>query len=1417
MNPLESPPITSASCPIQTSADVRCIPSQQCLASRYSHVRWWFVSLLAVAISPVLSRVAPAAEPEVQKPRAAAVKAAPKPKVVPSKQEVPADILDPAAWSIGAGKTGTLELSKLDGHSVMSVAGLPVTFIGTTVQSAGKQITMRLRLPTDSAKPTSVTLTAGLKDSADLKDKGLYVTLAGQGDNIRWTVFDPKTIEARTPTVSGYYRPHFAVERSLSWPESLRRIIESDMVTSTPLTERWLTLKLVLRENGYEVSLDGIPLAHPKKEGLDTKGYLRLTLSPGTQVAAVQIEKAAPVDAAQMYLPVSIESILNASRIDGQEIDHGSFAKDGRIVVGGVPFAPVRPDAKGNAHVDVGASWFRQGGLDGRYSGSGKDAMSGRWVGALMKDPARLTVRLPMARYRALHLLAASDSETDSVPVVTAQFYRAQSGFPKNFTTRVPSFRATSSKAEALPVKTRDGGKGTLYLVTIPIDPGALAEFDDLDFVELELTKQVQIYRASPDPLFYSQHQAGLPSSVHIYALTAERPAVEVSLAADAASHIWTAPATSNYSVTLRNRSGAARQLQVELATTSLDGRSVTSQKRSVALPSDKPVTLSLALKLASYGHHDVRLTVLDGSHTWNETRSLAYLHEDTRSRGDWDFGRGPLFGFYNWGGAHNTPRAEQQLLVMAKAGIESTPGSFEQYVSRHGEKTQKVMEDYKIFTMKFAGGGDHYITARFSDNLKKEGLEKARAIFLADLEKAQSKAGPHSRPIFLSFFPEPALGPITHGLWPDYYGEPEYQLSPGENDRYQSFLNGFVEGAKIVKENYPSVKCLLPHGDPMFAAHFLRGSAEVRKLIDGVTVDIPFFERLPEQQIHQVALHRLYMVRNEFAKAGIPNPLLPMYEGPCVPSGPGALTDQEHADLSIRDSLMLMVYGVNIQNGGFPAYDTASYWGEQHYGFGVLNRVSLETPKPAYAALATLTRHLNRANYNKWVPTGSLTTFALQYKHYRTGKLVHVMWTLRGKRPVTLEVKDGAKVSAFDQMDNEHKLVAKNGKVTFTLDQSPCYVEGLTEDAVIALGEPDHSDSKPSANSAKLANFGDGTWQVSSQRELGYEGSHTPYVVRVQNKMTVAPVEAPPAQGGKALAVHLEKPEKERVVVPYYSVVTPAQPVVIAGKASHLGLWVKGASDWGRVVYFLRDAKGEQWISVGARGAWNCDDIHSWSSFNFDGWRYLRFELPSNSPYDAYREAGSTWWGAYSRGDSIVDLPLKLEKIVVERRTHVLYVNDPQPAKADDVLLGDLIVEYATPEDATPDAVRLAALRMPLPAEVKGLGNPIQQMLAEGVAAPVTIQQITLPEQEADGTRCFVHFDPVVGAKQYDIWASLYPDGTGALRVGKDWKAPGLQIRGLRPNQDFYLFAAYTNADGSKSKPSAPFKVNLEDFFAMK
>ncbi len=70
--------------------------------------------------------------------------------------------------------------------------------------------------------------------------------------------------------------------------------------------------------------------------------------------------------------------------------------------------------------------------------------------------------------------------------------------------------------------------------------------------------------------------------------------------------------------------------------------------------------------------------------------------------------------------------------------------------------------------------------------------------------------------------------------------------------------------------------------------------------------------------------------------------------------------------------------------------------------------------PHLAYAHYGTMTRHLNRANFAKFVPTGSTSTYCEQFKHYKTGKLIHVLWTIRGKRSVSVKGPAGDDAASF-------------------------------------------------------------------------------------------------------------------------------------------------------------------------------------------------------------------------------------------------------------------------------------------------------------------------------------------------------------------------------------------------------------------
>jgi hypothetical protein len=1251
-------------------------------------------------------------------------------------------------------------------------------------------------------------------------------TAAGQ----KYVGYGASVTGGKTPPqpMSGYLYFEAVTERSLAWTEEMRRAIEAQMASAPKIEESILTLRCTVQKGLFRSWLNGRFVTELILEpDMDPSGLVKITSYAGVELIHVGAVRPFTPPPAR-FEPVGIGGNLNSGLLDGKKVDrltvpgiqsHSGFKANsnapnwhGAAVLDGVPFELPEEDARGNDHIDVSTSWTRFGALPGYFMAH--VGAFARWVSADRIDPARICFYIPKGKYKALHLIAVADGRKDSVPVVTAQFYRPDAGHPFNFEGTVPTLKGDAGEAKPVEVKLANGRKTRLYHVVIPLDPDAFSWFTDLPRTAMEITKQVQYYRAYPDTLEYSWHGAGLPSSVQIYAMTLERVAVDVDLEPENFGHFWTAPAQPNYTVQLRNTTGTATTAKLAISTRSDDGLDTTKQEQTVPLPADGATAKApVTLKPTRYGMQEMTVAVTTGDETTTWRRKFAFLHPDTRDKDLWEAGRGSLFGFWAPGGAHDTPPLEKELPLMAAAGAETSLADYD----RAKPEVKAMAEKYRFINESAFYGGMFYCNAFVSppelvkkyDPTKPEETGKA----LVDaIRPYKSQPSALCRPIYLPFWPEPLIGPITGGVWPTHYGV-DYQLNPEEQKLFEDREQMFLIGARAVRKEWPDVKILLPYGDPNYTAMFLRLSPKSREFIDGCAVDLPGFERLPEQQPHQVSFSRLWAIMKDI-KQYKPDPYMVVVEGTSISSKDIDTGEQEQADVATRGFLLLIGYGITRFESADCPFDPANYWGENHYGGGWCNRKPVATPKLAYINYATLTRHINRANFTKYLPTGSTSTYCQQFKHYKTGKLIHVLWTIRGKRTVNVKVAPGTSLELYDQHDNPTALKEKDGNVTFKVNNTPQYLEGLTADAQITLGESDHSDAKPGEASRKLGNLT--SWKLVEKEDLDYAKNKPFHIERFLAKMTAQKMEAPKAQGGKALAIHLEKQEKDRGVMPFYTTLEPDDPIRIPGKATHLGLWVRASSDWGRVVYEVRDAKGEKWISVGTKEDWNCDDIHGWSMFCFDGWRYLRFELPSSAPYDSYREYGTSWWGSYG-GDGVIDLPLKLEKIIVERRPKVIWGNELVDASSDDVLLGDLYAEYASKADQGDEVIRLSKIRMPIPKNLPELGNPIAELAKTGVGAPTKVLNVTDPAHQYDGTRCHVHFDTVAGAKGYNVWVSPYPDGRGALQLGAGWTESGKLIEGLRPEIEFYVFVVYTDKDGKLSKPSEPLKIALKDRFGYK
>lgn len=1357
------------------------------------------------------------------------------------ERRVGAVLESPASWKVPPqSKSLNYELVKDEilGYEVLLHNGpRPLIIKGITDYPSGVEFSCRVRLVTNEKwKRVSFVMNVG-KDPSRPGDRGVLISLSAI--RRREFCYASARFAHKQFTLNFNLKPYPIIKPA--WRDSVRIPIEEAMAQTPGITEKWTTVRCRLyddrvrvwvddrllfdltqalfeedRKRWIERTIERLQAIKDKKTretrlevfqksieetpSLPDSGSVQLTLSAGVRLADFKVRKFA--EEGNLFEVIHLDGYVRDRELLGKAgtaVAEDALPFGESVVVKGIPFRFVdRRETGGADHMDLSRSLLRQGLMTGYHQ-----SFKHRFAGTSYVDPARIQLRIPNGRYDAMYFIASFDERKWRIPLLSALFYRPGAGFAKVFETTVPSYRAETAEAIPLSVRLENGRRRKLWLVKMKLDPAELASFSDLEILEVELTKKVYQYRSYPDPYIYGWHQGGLPSGVHIYAVTLHRPELLMTVEPAVFGHVWKAEEKPSYIITLTNRTDKPRTVQLSLGTESYDSKEEHQQERKVFLTPGRTLRQTFTFAVKRFGIHKITVTMNDGKNRWTEWRNLCHLAPDTRPK-EWKSGKGPLFGFWSYMGGHYTPPAKEHWRIMSMAGARA--------MKKSGSPFKPSA--WVVFPQ-WSWAGEEKIDPEKYNACKKKVIERIR-----------TRQG--DNPPIVTFFPEPHISrDLATDNLPSYWGEPPYKLYDDERYRLRVFFNTAKAAAEAVRETWPETKILIPWGDPLFIVPLLRAGFP-RHLIDGSGLDMVGFERLPEQQLHQMSAHRLYLLKQEYKKFGLKNPFLPYIEGIFVATEPGACTWEEQADYYHRWTLISLAYGITHFFSGWFAFDCGDYYGAEHYGgCGIECRIPYCDPKPAYAHYATMTLMLCEAKFDEWLPTGSLSTYCLKFT--RPNGPVYALWTLRGMRPAKLTLQKDTTVTVTDSMGNSRKLSGK--EVTVITSPSPIYLSGA-EVVSVSLGNPDHSDSvswsrnrnqmtwysgpvlrkKPVARTIQIASLGDGGWSVYNERDFVYETNNYD-TWRYPGKMSVRIV-SDPEHRGLALALRLENQEREAKLMPWYSVLKPKHPIKIPGKAVALGLWVKAHSDWGRVVYSLRDEKGERWISIGAKDQWNCDDLHSWSYFNSDGWRYLRFELPSNAPYDAFREYDTTWW-RHTGGDGIVDPPLRLEKIIVERRTHILYVNDIQPADTSDVLLAELIAEYATEFDTTKNAVKLSRIRMELPKPPRKLPNPIFAM-QKNPLPPVKLIEVRDPDWGYDGTRCHVHFDHREGAVEYQVWVSAYPDGSGAQAMARMKKSGGL-LQGLRPATKFYLWVTYKGEDERQSKPSNRLEIELVDAFAQK
>lgn len=956
------------------------------------------------------------------------------------------------------------------------------------------------------------------------------------------------------------------------------------------------------------------------------------------------------------YVMVALDSLAN---------DHQGFAPPAqRVTIQGIPFDLVAKAGADNLFLrEAGWPDWQQdpSAFFAAYDTAPTNA-----------TPQRPFVQIPVADYDSVYLLAAADPDTDLSAVVTFRlgvFAGRKRTTIHDFAAAVP--RATATGGEHV-VQVLPGKSGNVFLLRVPLGAALAQDFQDRQTLDVEITKELRLAIRRPDPCRYQYRPLGLPSGVHLYGLTFHRAAVGLAVSSDEPGHVFVEPQTPMFHVDLTGLEAGQTSWTVEAVATDLDGRALTV--RSKPVKTDTRLSLSVPVQRRGYYRLDVAVRRGNQNPVLTRRTHFALLAPDTRQHRD----TAP-WGAWSFHGQHFTPtQPEVEGPLYFKAGLRY--GMFWQ--------SAEARRPYGVIM-----GNDP--TCRDAKTLEVMLRKCADGVYPASPERV------------MIFHEDAISGPHVTRVPDAFTGRPPYRLDEAEQKRFDTLWNGALEAARGIRERFPKAMIYFGNGTPQLFEEFLRHGFP-REMFDTRGNESSSFQRLPETQPLDFIANNasLWMDRQILDHYGYTNVTVSQCFEVCYPStNPGNLSLRTQAAHLVRHILHSMAWEVPLIRTAVITDVGNSYYYGNWGSSGLCFAQPDIAPKPAYAAVATLTRVLDGATFSRVLPCAAPTVYALEFRQ-PDGGYVACLWTIRGHRPVQLRWDGVRKARLIDLMGNESPLAVKANRATVDISGQPVYVRAPAPLAELTAGSAS-LDRQPVGKAFLISSLDllqDWTVESEPNRELEvYNAIDSP---RRQGDFRYRVV--PEFEGErKVLEVKPKLPVAGAVYLPMYSVLRHSTGVQLPGEPTEIGLMVNGNGGWGRIIFELEDASGQRWTSIGCEqkgeptrwladwlpaaqfqtlktsnlADWNTNDPWGRSSINFEGWHYLRFPLPGNYPGERYHwPSGSQW--RFS-GDGVVKYPLTFKKLIVTIPEKVLKFRDYTPVPRQEIYLKNLAVMFATPEQA--------------------------------------------------------------------------------------------------------------------------------------
>ena len=1118
---------------------------------------------------------------------------------------------------------GTIRISRLAVAAVATLWTLPTALAGETE--------LRDELTVSLAKGHNA-ITAAVRAGADRRGVKITVALDDGTQHVLGMRAGPQHVRTRirrdgkhvwtqrtmpdaairvTPLVTWYSRPRLQRYTTAQQAELIGR-----WETLPAASTRFLVFEARQVDGGVAFYLAGQYVG--RRDGAGKLRSVTFVWAPGG-AARDGRSLARPRD--ERYLPLETRFVARPGVMKAASVSPAP----GRRSVRGVPM--VVADAA--ASVDVGVvkeckgSWALE--CDEHLSRTALDGM-----------PETAHWSVPAAPYTRAWVLCAVDDDRSREAVLTARLTRfarsGRGGAIADTTIALPRGQAAppSGVTKVGTVRYAKGGRtvtAPLLLAEVRLKLGEIldllamtedphASMTRQPYLDFELLGKLGGLSAQWDRRHKPDRKS--TSAVHVFGVTLERSPVSVRVAPDQPGNIFhndQKPETTVV-VTATRAGGAALRWRIR------DVRGKTVREAGHDLRFDargSQQRITIPLKAPALGWYALDLGVRDERRreVLDHHAAFALLGTDTRRAG-YD----SPYGTWWFAGAHYGA-GDKAIAgpMLFKAGLRKTTFGWCKY-------SEADMAPWKI-------------------TLNQLGWRLAPKN-LANPKQAYDDAAAKVRET-LARFPHCRSADIFHESYAHYVPAELLGEKPAEDAQAVEAARARVKlatfAAGFYRERFPDIKLLVGNTSSSCSiiASLLRHGFDA-KYIDYIGVEAVGQTGMPEL-LWEGSTQGIWLAREVARKFARDLPVTGCYE--FTARADRNLGPRRQAEWIVRDMLLCHAYGFEHINPAI-LHDAGNSYVNTLWGAGGLcQRNPLLYPKPAYVGVATLTKVLDQVSRPRRVATGSTTVYALAFAR-RDGRSACALWTCRGQARLRMRYSPGAKLTRVGFYGASERLspAAGTGEVFVTCGPAPVYVVSPAAVRSIEIASRELAGApvsfRPAERMDRVARWriepGDDRLRSPTRRGLPRRvpGAFELTGVRDETK-------------GPCLQLKLLRTGKVPDVVGEYTALRLREPLAVPGRPTDVGLWVRGDSGWGKIIFEVSDATGAVWRTDGVWHDWPGD-----LAVCHDGWRFLQFPLDGNSSARNV-SPGRRWTSTSPKRKSTIQFPIKLTGLIVVMRRKAL------------------------------------------------------------------------------------------------------------------------------------------------------------------